>query len=272
MPDVTPSDYIELRELDEDHLPPAPPAGRRRIYSDADGVLQSLGSADPVAPLVPDGAAAITVDNQSDPPAEVTTLVAPGATISGDEATLPEGEMFNGGTITDPLVIEGGDSEDVLTIKAGASGSYPLVIKNSANADRLYVGPSGALHITNVDDELAFRVLDEGNVETASFTADGGLTLASNNAGLSALYIEPLVALSAGNNLVFVKANSGNNRFKVSRNAYVVIDARAAPADAELNANELAFWFDATNGAAKLRAKGKTANGTVVTFTLAADA
>lgn len=31
----------------------------------------------------------LIVDNQSDPPAEVTTLIVPGATITGDEATLP---------------------------------------------------------------------------------------------------------------------------------------------------------------------------------------
>jgi hypothetical protein len=31
------------------------------------------------------------VDNQSDPPEEVTTIVAPGAVIAGDEATLPSG-------------------------------------------------------------------------------------------------------------------------------------------------------------------------------------
>ena len=34
------------------------------------------------------GGGSLTVDNQSDPPAEVTSLVAVGATISGDEATL----------------------------------------------------------------------------------------------------------------------------------------------------------------------------------------
>lgn len=38
-----------------------------------------------------------------------------------------------------------------------------------------------------------------------------------------------------------------------------------APADADLAANEMALWFDSTNGAAKLMIKGKSANGTVVT-------
>lgn len=34
------------------------------------------------------GGSGVTVDNQSDPPTEVTTLIAPGATIAGDEADM----------------------------------------------------------------------------------------------------------------------------------------------------------------------------------------
>lgn len=41
--------------------------------------------------------------------------------------------------------------------------------------------------------------------------------------------------------------------------------AHTAPADGDLAAGECAFWFDQTNGAAKLMIKGKSANGTVVT-------
>jgi hypothetical protein len=37
-----------------------------------------------------------------------------------------------------------------------------------------------------------------------------------------------------------------------------------APADADLQAGDLALWYDDTNGAAKLKIKAKSANGTVV--------
>jgi hypothetical protein len=47
--------------------------------------------------------------------------------------------------------------------------------------------------------------------------------------------------------------------------------ANSAPADGDLAAGELYFWFDPTNGAPKLRAKAKQADGTVVTFTINAD-
>jgi hypothetical protein len=42
-----------------------------------------------------------------------------------------------------------------------------------------------------------------------------------------------------------------------------------APADATLSAGELAFWFDPTNGAAKLMIKAKQNDGTVKTASVA---
>lgn len=51
---------------------------------------------------------------------------------------------------------------------------------------------------------------------------------------------------------------------RVNFNGYLITKKNAAPADAELNANECAVWFDKTNGAAKFMFKGKTADGTVV--------
>ena len=51
----------------------------------------------------------------------------------------------------------------------------------------------------------------------------------------------------------------------ISENGYFTTRKVAAPADGELSASELAFWFDDTNGAGKLKIKAKTANGTVVT-------
>lgn len=54
-----------------------------------------------------------------------------------------------------------------------------------------------------------------------------------------------------------------------SKNGYFTTRKVAAPADAELIAGEMAFWFDATDGAGKLMVKAKTANGTVATASVA---
>ena len=43
-----------------------------------------------------------------------------------------------------------------------------------------------------------------------------------------------------------------------------LITAVAAPADGAIQANQCFLWFTATDGAAKLGIKGKSANGTVV--------
>jgi hypothetical protein len=53
--------------------------------------------------------------------------------------------------------------------------------------------------------------------------------------------------------------------FRVLSGGAVITGQNTAPADGDLNASEVALWFDATDGAAKLKIKGKSANGTVVT-------
>ena len=51
----------------------------------------------------------------------------------------------------------------------------------------------------------------------------------------------------------------------ITRNGYLGISFVAtAPADAEIDTGQCLFWFDTTNGAAKIKFKGKSANGTVV--------
>lgn len=51
--------------------------------------------------------------------------------------------------------------------------------------------------------------------------------------------------------------------------SYLIISGNAAPADAELDANQMAIYFTPTNGSAALSIKAKQANGTVKTGTVA---
>jgi hypothetical protein len=57
---------------------------------------------------------------------------------------------------------------------------------------------------------------------------------------------------------------SNNILSTVSENGYFTTRKTSAPADAELTTGELAIWFDASAGAAKVKFKGKNASGTVV--------
>lgn len=76
------------------------------------------------------------------------------------------------------------------------------------------------------------------------------------------VYVEPIVTLDVGIANVHIEGSAG--AFRLLRTGHAVITNHAAPADGELVAGELALWFDQTNGAAKLKLKGKSANGTVV--------
>lgn len=54
-----------------------------------------------------------------------------------------------------------------------------------------------------------------------------------------------------------------------NKDGYFITKKNAAPADGDLDASELALWFDDTNGSAKLMVKAKQADGTVVTGNVA---
>lgn len=72
-------------------------------------------------------------------------------------------------------------------------------------------------------------------------------------------------AASQAANLIEVRDSSDAVLATYSENGYCTTRKNSAPADAELVANEAAYWFDSTNGAARFCIKAKTADGTVVT-------
>ncbi|HEY0567433.1 MAG TPA: hypothetical protein VGD13_04775, partial [Xanthobacteraceae bacterium] len=67
-----------------------------------------------------------------------------------------------------------------------------------------------------------------------------------------------------GANLFEAQDSAGAVKSGMNKAGYIFTVLNAAPADADLSANQAMIWFDSTNGAAKLMIKGKTADGTVV--------
>lgn len=90
----------------------------------------------------------------------------------------------------------------------------------------------------------------------------GGLDLVLGNANHNGL----AVTLASGQavDALAVNTNAGVDAFVVDKNGTPAIKVNAAPADGDIDSNQLFWWFDATNGAAKAKFKGKSANGTVV--------
>lgn len=64
-------------------------------------------------------------------------------------------------------------------------------------------------------------------------------------------------------NLMEWQDSAGAIQLRVNKAGAVVTKVNVAPADADISANEIALWFDPTNGAAKFMAKAKQADGTV---------
>lgn len=70
--------------------------------------------------------------------------------------------------------------------------------------------------------------------------------------------VDSNVTLSSG---IAIRTDTG----AVTATSHYSTKKNVAPADADIAAGELTWWFDSTNGAAKAMFKGKSANGTVVT-------
>lgn len=83
----------------------------------------------------------------------------------------------------------------------------------------------------------------------------------------TAMVIKSAASMTA--NLLEWQTSGGVAYGTISENGYLTTRKTTAPADAELAAGEMAWWFDSTNGAAKAMFKGKSANGTVVSGSVA---
>lgn len=74
--------------------------------------------------------------------------------------------------------------------------------------------------------------------------------------------------MSGSDSLIYMQNDNGDTVMYTKFNGLTqlrpIVIQTAAPADGDLSNGQAAIWFDATNGAAKLKIKAKQANGTVV--------
>lgn len=194
------------------------------------------------------GGGGVTVDNQDDPPAEVTTIIAPGATIEGDTATLGS----NDNPVTEPFVIQSGTADEaVLHLEAtNAAQTGNLLQTQTAVGLATGIGPTGTMEV---------RAVGEPNATP---------TLKVNNQNLEDDAIADIVQI-ANSWGAPTNGTTKSGYFYLKDDAdFAGNPAEGAPADTELSAGQCILWFDKSNGAGKLMVKAKTANGTVVTGTV----
>lgn len=97
--------------------------------------------------------------------------------------------------------------------------------------------------------------------------AVGTFAVANSHVGVKGLVVRGKASQSG--NLLEIQDSASAVLSSFTENGYFTTRKTAAPADAELASGELALWFDATNGAAKLMVKAKETGGTVRTATVA---
>lgn len=145
-----------------------------------------------------------------------------------------------------------------LTIKGGpGQGTSLFEVQTEDGDDVLVLDETGGLH-------YQFFVTAGGDLRADLSIGLGTVSL--DLYGPGATFQSALALTAAGLEAVFNAATGTRS----TQNGLVIIGTHAAPADGDLAAGECCLWFDQTDGVGntKLKAKGKSADGTVKTATL----
>ncbi len=130
------------------------------------------------------------------------------------------------------------------------TGTTPIAFYGIAQATTAQTTATGV--IASVEATAALTDSFGVHVFSGFISGAGSIT---NNYGL---YIADQ---DAGTNNWAIKTGLGTNYFGDT----IILHRLTAPTDGELSVGDIAFWFDDTNGAAKLMLKAKQADGTVKT-------
>ena len=159
-------------------------------------------------------------------------------------------------------------------VRASADGNVALTVEGTLSAT------ASLLKVQRVSDGSARVEISAGGILVTRWgqsVSNAGNTTAqpmkiTNYAttGVQALEIQSSNATPAANSdLIRLTDSVSNITSRFDKNGYLMTRKTAAPADADIGAGEVAFWFDSTNGAAKVMFKAKEAGGTIRTGQLA---
>jgi hypothetical protein len=163
----------------------------------------------------------------------------------------PAGTPFNGGTITQELIIDTAATNDQALALSGTRTSEHDIFRIDYPHTVVVIDSDGVVSFTS-DDHLGFQAIGTGGTHA--------VISATNSPGGEQATIGSAVGFEHYDGTRYTeKLNAEQFSF------YQV----AAPADGLLAPGDCALWFDQTDGAAKLMVKAKTANGTVATAAIA---
>jgi hypothetical protein len=169
-----------------------------------------------------------------------------GMTTTGTETWVYLGVVGQIGYDVMPTTLSGSINATDAIIRPTSSSVRPLNVRGASGQT------AGLLRVQAGNGSTALQISsDSGDI--GAIDIDAGANDITMQGG----------TIDAASDRVLIGNNGGLARFDASK--VIVQQATAAPADSDLIAGAFAFWFDQTNGAAKLMIKAKQADGTVRT-------
>jgi hypothetical protein len=143
-----------------------------------------------------------------------------------------------------------------------------LRLVDPAHSATFRVGADKVIYARIADSNASYQVFIDGDPNDTlifSLRPSAGTTARVASAGAGSVALEVDTAGVDSTDLIQAYGNVNFDLvFRLMQSGAVVIAQHSAPDDGALSAGDMALWFDQTDGAAKLKIKGKSANGTVV--------
>ena len=145
-------------------------------------------------------------------------------------------------------------------LRLGSNGANSVVELGTLDTNTAYFA------VASFNTQVYYKAINSNTALSVGINNQRGTAIldvqGAGNVANPVARLRPMASATGG--ILRVEDSSGNLQGGFDKNGHLHIAKNAAPADADIAAGQCFFWFDATNGAAKLKIKGKSANGTVV--------
>ena len=140
---------------------------------------------------------------------------------------------------------------------------YPDAAASVTSGDEVITTIPAVLRVSGVIDDLPTQPMQIGPAN-ANFDVGrpGSFSITRT------VFDNAQIYFMSNDDIIYMANDNGDTIMYTKYNGLTqlrpVVIQTAAPADADISNSTVALWFDATNGSAKIKFKGKSANGTVV--------
>lgn len=168
------------------------------------------------------------------------------------------------------LVVDGAENHTAALISAGKNGNPNFFIVNGNGEIAALNGNTARISSAQGKPFFPDGLI---TLQLQSFTNTPATLIMNENSGTEFIFQSnyasstPIAARAAVAQTADVfrgLKSDGTDAFVLDKNCTPGVKVNAAPADADIDANQLFYWFDSNNAAPKVMFKAKRADGTVV--------